>query len=384
MIEDQQEINNNSLNSPKHSNEIVLSSSSSSSTSSTSANNGIVSNNNKSLFHIDSTEQLWDLKKTLNNSIDLNEYERLRQDLEHSNGECREFLEKESELQRLQTIVDELGEQNAVLREQIMLNGENREMTTKLLCDIESMQTKISEYLISITDLSDENQELRRLLDEQYNHRNHDLNRNLNQSSTTLTSHCPSYIEVMGTPPQPLRQNNAVQFRSNNPLSSNSQINNCANDKLSVYNRCSYSILNLNQLPRSSFDSKQQRSSSSKVETMADVIIDDLGQQMDQMKSEIIHRCPLDHTHNGINIDNVEQHNGAKQNHRRHRFSALASLVKSKSSHHHHYHSNHFHPIIKQQSTIINSSTTQISLIKSRKQQSQQKKKRKRRLFCLF
>ncbi|XP_027199001.2 uncharacterized protein LOC113793209 [Dermatophagoides pteronyssinus] len=523
MIEDQQEINNNSLNSPKHSNEIVLSSSSSSSTSSTSANNGIVSNN-KSLFHIDSShhlddetvlndwielsdenvrikkqyeklrceyndlefrfesvmtekstlnqllqqqaEQLWDLKKTLNNSIDLNEYERLRQDLEHSNGECRELViqnkilcrnlvGKESELQRLQTIVDELGEQNTVLREQIMLNGENREMTTKLLCDIESMQTKISEYLISITDLSDENQELRRLLDEQYNHRNHDLNRNLNQSSTTLTSHCPSYIEVMGTPPQPLRQNNAVQFRSNNPLSSNSQINNCANDKLSVYNRCSYSILNLNQLPRSSFDSKQQRSSSSKVETMADVIIDDLGQQMDQMKSEIVRleseneklraeleqrqqlidsdndddemdkqsestdyskpqpmalithspliedrsvqtdpialtieskkfiRCPLDHTHNGINIDNVEQHNGAKQNHRRHRFSALASLVKSKSSHHHHYHSNHFHPIIKQQSTIINSSTTQISLIKSRKQQ-QQKKKRKRRLFCLF
>ena len=223
MIEDQQEINNNSLNSPKHSNEIVLSSSSSSSTSSTSANNGIVSNNNKSLFHIDSShhlddetvlndwielsdenvrikkqyeklrceyndlefrfesvmtekstlnqllqqqaEQLWDLKKTLNNSIDLNEYERLRQDLEHSNGECRELViqnkilcrnlvGKESELQRLQTIVEELGEQNAVLREQIMLNGENREMTTKLLCDIESMQTKISEYLVSSKNIS--------------------------------------------------------------------------------------------------------------------------------------------------------------------------------------------------------------------------------------
>ena len=179
---------------------------------------GIVSNNNKSLFHIDSshhlddetvlndwielsdenvrikklyeklrceyndlefryeslmtekstlnqllqqqTEQLWDVKKSLNKSIDLNEYERVRQDLEHSNDECRELVVKnkilrrnldgkESELQRLQTIADDLGEQNAVLREQIMVNGENREMTTKLLCDIESMQTKMNEYLVS-------------------------------------------------------------------------------------------------------------------------------------------------------------------------------------------------------------------------------------------
>ena len=106
------------------------------------------------------TEQLWDVKKSLNKSIDLNEYERVRQDLEHSNDECRELVVKnkilrrnldgkESELQRLQTIADDLGEQNAVLREQIMVNGENREMTTKLLCDIESMQTKMNEYLVS-------------------------------------------------------------------------------------------------------------------------------------------------------------------------------------------------------------------------------------------
>ncbi|OTF77968.1 hypothetical protein BLA29_005553, partial [Euroglyphus maynei] len=362
-------------------------------------------------------EQLWEMKKTLNNSINLNDYERIRQDLEHSVGECRELVirnkilcrdlnGKDSELQRLQTIVDDLGQQNAVLREQIMVNGENREITTKLLCDIESMQTKMNEYLISITDLSDENQELRRLLDEQYNHRNHGLNRNLNQSSTTLTSHCPSYMEVMGTPPsQPSRQNSAAHFLSNYPLFSNSPMNNCANEKLNLYNRCSYSNLNLHQLlPRSSFDSKQQqqqqqqlRSSSSGVETMADVIIDDLEQQIDQMKSEIARleneneklrteleqrqsidsnddqdeidkqsdsndhtkpqsmivvthhqpltedrsaqtdpialtiesrkfiRCPLDHSHNEINIDNVEQHNGVKQNRRRHRFLSLAS-----------------------------------------------------------
>ncbi|KPM03458.1 hypothetical protein QR98_0018900 [Sarcoptes scabiei] len=156
--------------------------------------------------------ELCEMKKILNQSIDLSEYDRVRIELECNDEKLRnvcvqnkqlrkELEERESDLNRLQTIIDQLTEQNEQLREQIELHGKNQDITAKLLCDIDSMQTKINEYLMNITNLNQENQELRDLIEKfqtehqiyQSNHNDLDHNHHHlhhNQiSSKTSTSH---------------------------------------------------------------------------------------------------------------------------------------------------------------------------------------------------
>lgn len=103
--------------------------------------------------------QICDMKKIVSNSIDINEYDRLKVELERSDYELKtltmknkllnkQLEQKDVDLQKLMPVIEELNQQNDLLRDQFAAVSENQDITAKLLCDIDLLQDKLNEYRV--------------------------------------------------------------------------------------------------------------------------------------------------------------------------------------------------------------------------------------------
>lgn len=103
--------------------------------------------------------QICDMKKIVNNSIDINEYDRIKVELERSDYDLKtltmknkllnkQLEQKDIDLQKLMPVIEELNQQNDLLRDQFAAVSENQDITAKLLCDIDLLQDKLNEYRV--------------------------------------------------------------------------------------------------------------------------------------------------------------------------------------------------------------------------------------------